>query len=70
MPPDGTETELPLIGTLDPIIEENPRQLLVAPYCYYYTGYSKYCTERLLVDLVRYMGSRELERSGDTVNAI
>ena len=57
MPPGGSVTELPLIGTLDPIIEENLRQLYVAPYCYYYTGYLKYYTERLLVDLVRYMGS-------------
>lgn len=58
MPPGDPETELPLIGTLDPIIEENLRQLYVAPYCDYYTGTNKYCTERSLVDLVRYMGSR------------
>lgn len=70
MPPGDTETELPLIGTLDPIIEENLRQLFIAPLWYYYTGYHKYCTERSLVDLVRYMGRQVFERSGVTVKAI
>ena len=34
-------TELPLIGTLDLIIEEKSQLLYVAPYCDYYTGLYK-----------------------------
>lgn len=70
MPPGVCVTELPSRRTLDPIIEENPRLLLLAPYCTYYTGTNSYYTERLLVDLVRYTGRQGFDVSGDTVNAI